>query len=55
MSEGNIPEPICFIARSMYNWCIVFRDCDQIFREYCSAIVIAQVADEDKRSGGEVL
>ena len=50
-----MPETICFVAGSIYNWFTVLRNCDQVFRDGDSEIVITKAADGDERSGGKVL
>ncbi len=55
LREWNMPETIYFVASSMYNWFTVLRNCDQVFREGVSAIVITKAADGDERYGGKVL
>ena len=49
-----MPETICFVAGSVYNWFTVLRNCDPVFREGGSAVFITKAADGDKRSSGKV-
>ena len=49
-----MPETICFVAGSIYNWFTVLRNCDQVFREGGDAIVITKAAYGDKGSSGKV-